>query len=359
MSNLKVMLVEDDAEFLEAYYSTVKVYQLQKNKTIDTIEANTKESALDELDNTFDGAIIDLKLAGNADDGNIVIEEIHKKYRIPVAVMTARPGDLRAENPIIKAYKKGEHGYDEILDDLFSIFNTGITNIMGGRGKIETAMDRIFWKNILPKFDAWKAHRANGEDTEGALLRFVIAHLYEVIDNDIANYFPEETYIHPPISDGLMTGSIVKQNDSSDYFIVLSPACDLVLHKGQIKTDRILLCAVEGDIIKEAVKNLISTDKEKKNKATATLDKIPRNSYCYYYHYLPKVDYFEGGIVNFRKVSTYKPEEIAAKFGKPELQVAAPFIKDIISRFSVYYARQGQPDFDFDKLTASLTAAGQ
>ena len=63
---------------------------------------------------------------------------------------------------------------------------------------------------------------------------------------------------------------------------------------------------------------------------------------------------FEGGIINFRKVNTYKPKDFDSKFDKPLVQISMAFTKDIVSRFSSYYSRQGQPDFDFDTLTEEL-----
>ncbi|MEM8452862.1 response regulator, partial [Morganella morganii] len=67
-----------------------------------------------------------------------------------------------------------------------------------------------------------------------------------------------------------------------------------------------------------------------------------------YYHWLPKVDFFPGGTINFRRVSTYSECELDTDFHKSNLQISPSFIKDIVSRFSSYYARQGQPDIEYD-----------
>ena len=62
-----------------------------------------------------------------------------------------------------------------------------------------------------------------------------------------------------------------------------------------------------------------------------------------------------GGLICFRKVSTCKKKDFSETFAAAEVQVAAPFVKDIVARFSAFYARQGQPDFDFDALLTDLT----
>ena len=44
---------------------------------------------------------------------------------------------------------------------------------------------------------------------------------------------------------------------------------------------------------------------------------------------------------------TYSPDDFIAKYGTPKIKVQAFFVKSILNRFSAYYARQGQPDFNF------------
>ena len=61
---------------------------------------------------------------------------------------------------------------------------------------------------------------------------------------------------------------------------------------------------------------------------------------------LPETDFFEGGVLNFRKLTTWHKDEFDQKFGKLTIQISPFFIKDIVSRFSSYYARQGQPEID-------------
>lgn len=44
---------------------------------------------------------------------------------------------------------------------------------------------------------------------------------------------------------------------------------------------------------------------------------------------------------------TYPPEAFVEEYGQPKVKVQEYFVKNILNRFSAYYARQGQPDFDF------------
>lgn len=372
MSKFKLLIVEDDEEDLETCRTTIFRYEREKERKIELVESKTLEDAKIKINNSFDGVIIDLKLGNAGDEGNIVIREIHGKYRFPVAILTGTPGNADPEfSNIINVYKKGEHGLDDILNDLIQIYDTGLTRIFGGRGYIENAMDKVFWNNILPQINSWKSY-VTGRDkdkTEKALLRFTINHLLEFLNDDSDSCIPEEMYIVPPVSTQIKTGSIVKKKESDNYFIVLSPACDLALHNGNIKTNRILVCLIEKhniSLLKNAKKNAVlkiseddnDTTKQEKNRkiqnAELLLTQIPQNNYSNFYHYLPNTKSFEGGIINFRKIETYKPTEFNSKFESPIVQISMGFIKDIVARFSSYYARQGQPDFNFDFLSEEL-----
>jgi hypothetical protein len=371
MSNLKLLFVEDTKYDMDACKATIKRYSHKNKREIELVEASKISEAFEKLDNTFDGAIIDLNLGTNESEGNTVIREIVSKYRIPIVVLTGEPTRVEPGIPNLGVFVKGETGYEELFDLFYLSYDTGITKILGGRGYIEEAMNRVFWNNILPVLDDWKTYKAQGKETETALLRHIVNHIAEIVDGDVQIYFPEEMYIIPPISTNLNTGSILLKKENEELFIVLSPACDLVPHNGSIKTDRILVCLIEkineNSFIKDARKKIrleiSDTDNEetkkikssKIEKAHKILTEIPKNSYCPYFHYLPETRLFCGGIINFRKIETYSFKDFNQKFASPHAQISMNFTKDIIARFSNYYARQGQPDFDFDSLTQKLS----
>ena len=100
--------------------------------------------------------------------------------------------------------------------------------------------------------ETWKAYCIQGKQTEKALLRYTVSHIVEALSNENEYSFPEEMYIAPPISKDIKTGSIVKKKSTEDYYIVLSPACDMAKHSGKYKTDHIMVCAIE-DINKSLV----------------------------------------------------------------------------------------------------------
>ena len=176
------------------------------------------------------------------------------------------------------------------------------------------------------------------------MLRHTLGYLLQLLDKDEDKYFPEEVYLSPPLIDGIHTGSIVKGEE--DFFIVLNPACDLVIRGNeQFKADRILLVKIEKqqDIVDSALLDIQNTNKKK-----SKLKQVLNNNYTDYHHWLPSTNFFDGGFLNFRHISTLPEEEFIQRFGKPVIQISPFFVKDVVARFSSYYARQGQPDIDYD-----------
>ncbi len=341
MNKLRLLIVEDVEQELESFRDELDDYKREKKRDIELVECKTLETALDKLDNSFDGVIIDLKLANHrSNEGSQVVEKIKESFfRIPIAIFTGNPGewahDLDEKIMLIEVFTKGETEYYELLDRFWDIYNTGLTRIMGGRGLIEQRLSEVFLKNLQPQIPTWVSYGAeNSERTEKALLRYTLNHLLQLLDEDEEPCFSEEVYIYPSMLDRITTGSIVTENDQ--WFVVLSPACDLVPRgeNGVLNTDSILLVEVER------VNKVLGGSKSKSKVRELCTNRRT------YYHWLPPTDFFQGGILNFRKLTTLDEDVFDEKFGKPTIQISLSFVKDIVSRFSSYYARQGQPDID-------------
>jgi hypothetical protein len=336
MNTLKLMLVEDDDQDSKTCLDSCKVYQSKTSRKIDIIVCKNIEEAVGNLDNTYDGAIIDLKIGKDNEGGNKVSSSIITSFfRTPIIIFTATPDNASEEFEYVGIYKKGEVEYSVIFEKFIEIYDTGMTKILGGRGEIERTLGSVFQKNILPQRDAWiKYGKQDPSRTEKSILRYTLNHLLLLLDEDEL-FFPEEVYIYPPVSDQLYTGSIVNkkaETKENSTFVILTPACDLVIREnGSFKTDRILLIEID--------------DLELYNEK-GKIEKRRNNSLELYLHWLPKILEFKGGFLNFRKITTITTDEYNSSYEKPFIQIAPSFIKDIISRFSSFYARQGQPNID-------------
>jgi len=340
----RILLIEDSEADASVCKDAIDMMNDEKpERELELTIAATYEEAIETLDNQFNGVIVDIKL-NDGNSGNDIIHTIISNYRIPVAVMTGTPDtDLEEKSPIV-VYKKGEKTYKDIIDDLVVSFDTGLFNVIGGNGILEETMNKVFWRNLYPQIKSWTELKREGYDTEKILLRYAISHIQELLDYEVPAYVTHEMYIKPPINENVKTGTILRNKEDGNYCIVLSPPCDLALHNGKMKTDTIMVCEIESE--EKISKEIIGTTGEAKRKKV--LLPAIKNNYKEYYHWLPQNGLFEGGYVNFRHTLNYSPNELDQYFEKFDLQLTNFFVKDILSRFSAYYARQGQPDFEFD-----------
>jgi CheY-like chemotaxis protein len=181
MENLKILLVEDAEDQQKIFAASVGVFN-DKNKDICVVEyevANDLSEALRKMNGSFDGVIADLKLGNDDDGGNTVVSKFGEMLaRIPVIFVTGFV-DLVEDHPsVIHKRARGDSSYEADILKFKQISDTGLTRIMGGRGKIETALSDVFLKNLLPQIEKWVVYGANDSSrTEKALLRFTLNHL--------------------------------------------------------------------------------------------------------------------------------------------------------------------------------------
>jgi len=349
MSKFRLLLVEDNEQDREVCRDTIVRYRAQTHRDIELIECESLEEALEKIDNTFDGAIIDMKLAEQGNEGNQVIQIIEQsQLRIPVAILTGTPDPVNTDFVNIGVFKKGDPGakYEDLLNIFWEIYDTGLTRIMGGRGIIESTLYQVFRGNLLPQKEKWMLYGSQSpEKTEKALLRHALSHLLQLLDDDGDRSYPEEMYLYPPLTAQIKTGSIVTERAGQVKYVVMNPACDLVMRAPNMcNTDRVLL----AEIISQQRLFPDYPEAGYSNSQKGELQKAFKNNKAPYFHWLPKTNFFAGGFINFRNISTVPYDGFLEVYSQPEIQISASFIKDIIARFSIYYARQGQPDINFD-----------
>ena len=228
--------------------------------------------------------------------------------------------------------------------------STGITQILGGRGQIEKKLSEIFWKHLACDFHTWKLQKVEYERT---LLRYTVSHLAEYLDipdGEQKYYHEAEFYIKPPIREHIATGDIVELGENR--FIVLSPPCDIAIRnvtagKPEINTSKIMMAPlVRINKATFLAHGLIKSGDNSSSKESLLneLIKGQRDKYvflpAYMELYASIVDLQNIDSVNFDIFLTYN--RLAT--------VSSMFMKDIQSRFSAYYGRQGQPDMNKKKL---------
>ena len=341
MTALRLLLVEDGADFVESYKAVLDNYVETRNRRIEMRVEGTLTKAKRSLDGSIDAAIVDLNLGGGTTDGNEVIEELKEHFRVPVAVLTATPAAADDVPPVVRVFTKGEHGFDEVLDCLWGIYETGLTRIMGGRGLLEERLNRVFLTNLLPTIDVWVHYgRKDPGRTEKALLRHALGHLVADLEGDETPFYPEEVYLAPPVKDSITTGTLVRCKERGTRHVVMTPACDLVLRGDSPKTDVVVLAEV---VPETALFEKLEANGKRK-------ERLKENNDALCFHWLPTCSSASGGFIDFRRLDAVPWDAVNKEtaFERLEMRVAPSFIKDVVSRFSTFYARQGQPAIDAD-----------
>lgn len=361
MGQIEIIVVEDNIDQQEIIKASADAYEIEYHRTVKLCFYDNAKEAIDNINGNYDGVILDMKLHDDQEAGSTILSAIEaSSFRVPVIFVTAYPDLVSQSEIILRCRARAEGTYRDDFDLFFDLYHTGITKIMGGRGKIEETLKVVFAKSLMPKpqRDTWIAYgKTDSPKTEKALLRFTLNHLMQLLEDDEDKCFPEEMYICPPFQKGFKTGSIVKQKEGSGLCIVLNPACDLVMRTtGQMKTDRLLLVEIDDET--KAYKHILEklATEEERNQA---LNKFFSNIHSQFYHWLPTTTFFPGGFINFRKLSSTSMKQCLKSYDLPHVQVSSHFVKDILSRFSSYYSRQGQPDIEYSHIITKTLAASE
>ena len=367
---LKLLIVEDNEEQIKLYKDAIDEFNAGSDIKINIEIGNNLEEGLKQIrTNDFDTAIIDLRL-GSEDmtgKGKQIIKEIKSNLRFPVFVLTAYPGDLDGNlaipNVFYKVYEQTKKDTIEVLEEMTDIYKTGITKIMGRRGIIEETLQKVFWGNIAKNMEYWKKEVENKDKIEKVLSRHILAHLVESLklteEGKFEKYHPAEVYIMPPVKKDFFTGDILKDKDSGEYFLILTPACDMELRQKKDGENRVSYRNADKIILAKLIKfNQVQEVKayieNQSNKKKKEVKEYIKNTKKGRYHYLPSFGtQIPGFLIDFQDINRINPEELTVNYDRVA-SIDEPFLKDIIARFTSYYARQGSPDFDIDIILEKL-----
>jgi hypothetical protein len=341
--HIKLLLVEDDAATRQEFGTSVDTFNHKYSVNFEITECATLGEALSTLDGTFDCAVVDMRLGDDGGEGNEVLKALARmNLRIPIVVLAGTPGEADARFAHIEVLTKGEAKHSDLLESFLRVHGSGLTNVMGGRGQIETLLNRVYITNIIPQIDVWKAYGVdNPKQTERALMRHTLNHLIQLVDVDEENFMPEEFYIHPPVDANLRTGCIVTNKESGLSFVVMNPLCDLTVRpNGKFKAENIVLARIEDF---DEVFSRLPKDSQTEPRKTALKKELRSNRKGPSYHALPGANPIEEGFLNFENVMSIGKGDFADHFEAPTSQISPAFAKDIIARFASYIGRQGQP----------------
>lgn len=371
MEKINFLFIEDDQDQFDLVKSVIDEINEDKKEQLQLsykVVCNSNDAKIALYEESFQAIILDLNLDasdnGVIDDeklsGNILLNQIIKKEIIPIVVRTGSPDKISnyIDKNIIKVCGKDTSVYD-IINELIQLYSDPIYKLFGSTGKINENVKELFWQ-VIPNCLSNKHHEIeslNQNQKEIVLIRYIsswVANKYS-FDKQYLNVEPIEMYMFPNPIEQICTGDIFKDNNTQLLYIVLTPSCDLA----NKKVESILLCRIVSYKENTSFWNNFEQYQKNSNKKENLL-KWFRNSTLesMRYHFLPKVSFFDGGFIDFRSITMIEFDNEQDKLKNDNFKklgvITENFKRDIIARFSAYYHRQGQPEFNSISVLTNL-----
>lgn len=369
IQKVSVLIIEDEKNQIDVLVDAIDDFNDESGAHfISCSIANNYTDSLNLLlTEDFDGVIIDLNLDQTKTDdkdldGNKLIDIIVTKLRVPIIIRTGNPTSfesdlITAENNFLSIYTKDQQ-VDSIIEHVIKWFDLGFSKTLGTKGILEHYLNKLFWHQISRNLNEWENDNITSNEQEKSLIRFTLNVLQSYLEIDetgnFESFHPAEVYIKPAVKEDLFFCDILQDNNENN-FIILTPSCEMA----QAKYKKILLAKILRKEELEAfidAKEKFLTNPDSKTKKSS-LEKWFRNGHdnSLGYHYLPPYSDFSGGFIDFQDLKTINPSDEVFKENFNKIAtVTNQFSKDISSRFTLYYARQGQPNLNSEIIIRSL-----
>ncbi len=116
MNTMKILLVEDAVGEQQNFIEVVDDFNQKYDLTVELDIVEDTWSALDIIDNSYNGAIIDMKLGDDPDGGNKIIRELaDSTINMPVICVTSYFHLIERHSLIIRERSRDEYGYESDL----------------------------------------------------------------------------------------------------------------------------------------------------------------------------------------------------------------------------------------------------
>lgn len=365
---MKLLIVDDDVAVQKMFEEAVELWN-GKHKTDpaalfdaldfvkDPVEAQKRIESPEFTH--YDGVVLDLRFKDEIKGDELLSIINDRLVRIPTVVYTGTPDSVKGL--CLRVCTKSEEKVDDILLWFWDVKMSGLMSVIGMHGSIEHTLQDVFCRFQSQCLTRWaELGKSQGlAIAERSVMRYILMHLLDSQYSEEGKVFPDEMYLNVDKTQFLKTGDIIvnRSENGNEYYLVMSPACDLVVRKtGTPKTESVLLVGIvltaEAAVRKVNDKlaiwqNQHLSDDQCAQNVKNFLRDFRKQADPEYVHSIPSVKNMPGQYVAFRKVLHLPYEEVDSKFSRTGLRVAPPFMKDIQARFASYYGRQGQPDIDY------------
>lgn len=360
---IKILLLEDDEGEVAELTTTAERLGEEKNIQTDfivfpSLTAEVYEKLVKEH---FDFLVVDLSLSGDDADHfswKDFIDIVFKKFHIPIIINSwNQDPNIPEENSLVKLFNRSNSA-EEILNYIFNVYKTGITKVFWRNWPINSTLTDLIYRGELPDIQKWISDWTTIFNSEESLARYILSHLESRLSNNYKNFHTEEVYLKVKTEEigndqsiKLKTWRIIKQIGTDQLYVIINPACDIANGKFVniicLHIDPLAEVFNDQDFIGNINDYLNNQSNNKKEK----IEKYIKGKTGDFSIILPKTSLCEGGCINFKKIKSLDHSQISQTtpplllWYEAVCDIAPLFVKDIISKFSSYYARQWTPDY--------------
>ena len=365
-ADLKILYIDDDT----SYHTSIKEllegeeccgYTLQIECT-DSFETGILASSQYHL------VILDLyrgqAMQGGENVGSNSYKEIQEKIFIPIIFFSGYPKDVaELRSQVIGVATKGDGGFDELKSEIERLTKNNLPILKEKvHAFIEDEFKKYFWGTIQPKNNIFKPE---AEDLSlGYMLLRNMAdtlsrdNIQQLLGDDTIKedkVHPMELYIYPTdTTTEYQTGEIIKNTETNDIFVILTPSCDLVerVRKGVAGRNASFVLLVKTTKLTDTVEYqtfLENPNKDNINK----VDSLIRNNTRDRYFFLPQTPFIENRVIDFQNKEIVSYEQLCANFERIA-KLDNPYAQSMAATHARYYNRIGCPDIDSEYIINGL-----
>jgi len=345
---------------------------IQGNKVVDhpdsiiCVQCPNFSQAMERLkEERFDLIILDLKDDAAEEQGPLAGETVFselKKYRfLPVIFHTGFPDKVSdLASACVKVVTRGDNPLT-LRAAVKEVLDTKLPKLIRS---IEEEQRKFMWESAD---QIWSEDLGKGNASD--LVYLLARRLANTLSGEAVRRFLEsdgidgapksdkihavELYVYPPLSDHFFFGDIFKKKDgeSAEYFIVLTPSCDLV----HSKADFVLLGKCNhlvdtppGLSAKESLAAGKGMSKTLVDKLSSYIkDRYPPEDR---FKYLPGTSFLPDLVVDLQDIRAVAPTVLNPGGGGYEriASLDSPFAESLQSKMMKYLGRIGTPDIDVD-----------
>ena len=128
MNTMKILLVEDAIGEQQNFIEVVDDFNQRYNLRVELDIVEDTWSALGKIDNSYNGAIIDMLLGDDQQGGNKIVRELaNLPIKVPVICVTSYPHLIQRDSLIIRERSRDNGSYESDLLLLWERYSAGLT----------------------------------------------------------------------------------------------------------------------------------------------------------------------------------------------------------------------------------------